>query len=78
MTTGYVVNLDNGHNGWCVEILRGVTYCGEVFDRSEEKVGIFAVERSEDHPHCQFCFDCHKADSFALRDAARARMEGSA
>jgi hypothetical protein len=53
-------------------------YCGEVFDRAEKKVGIFAVERSEDHPHCQFCFDCHNADSFALRDAARARMEGAA
>ncbi|WP_238593356.1 hypothetical protein [Natronobacterium lacisalsi] len=31
MTTGYVVNLDNGHDGYCVESLAGVTYCGETF-----------------------------------------------
>jgi hypothetical protein len=78
MTTGYVVDLDNGHDGWCVEILRGVTYCGEVFDRRDEQVGIFAVGRSEGHPHDKRCFDCYNANSFALREAARARTGVSA
>lgn len=76
--TGLVVNLDNGHNGWCVEIAPGAAYCGETFDRAEERVGIFAVERPPDHPHCTFCFECGKVDTRQLRKAARNRMEGSA
>jgi hypothetical protein len=67
MTTGFVIQLDNGHNGWCVESLRGVTYCGVTFDPDD-------VEREpyRHGPSCHdmLCFDCSKADSRRVRGAA--------
>lgn len=71
MTTGRVVNLDNGHGGICVEALRGVTYCGETFDPEDHDLELFAVHRDEGHPHCMFCFECSKFDSRKLRTAVR-------
>lgn len=72
MTTGFVVDFNNGHGGYCVEILRGVTYCGGTFDVEVVDREIFQVEgRDADHPHSHLCFDCSKADSRAVRGAAR-------
>ncbi|WP_226479183.1 hypothetical protein [Natrinema amylolyticum] len=71
MTTGYVVNLDNGHNGYCVESLLGVTYCGETFDPTAVERELYAVDRGHDHPHNMLCFDCSKADSRKVRGAVR-------
>ena len=71
MTTGYVVHLDNGHNGYCVESLEGVTYCGETFALEDHDRELYAVDRDEDHPHSYLCFDCSKADSRAIRGSVR-------
>ncbi|CAI49713.1 uncharacterized protein NP_7068A (plasmid) [Natronomonas pharaonis DSM 2160] len=72
MTTGYVVNLDNGHNGFCVESLLGVTHCGETFDRDAVELETFTIDgRDGDHPHSQLCYECSKVDSVALRDSVR-------
>jgi hypothetical protein len=71
VTTGYVVNLENGHNGWCVESLRGVTFCGETFDPDAVEREPYAVNRGDGHPHNSLCFDCSKADSRCVRGAAR-------
>jgi hypothetical protein len=71
MTTGYVVNLDNGHGGWCVEILRGVTYCGETFDPEAVAREPYALDRGDEHPHNLLCFECSKVDGRRLRGAAR-------
>lgn len=73
MTTGYVVNLDNGHNGYCVEVLAGVTKCGETFERGEVDLEVFETERGPDHPHSKLCFDCSKADARKVRAAADER-----
>lgn len=74
MTTGYVVNLDNGHSGYCVESLVGVTYCSETFDPEEFDREVYAVDRDADHPHNTLCFDCSKADSRRVRGAARGEL----
>ena len=71
MTTGYVVNLDNGHGGYCVESLVGVTYCGETFDPETIERERYVIGREEGHPHNMLCFDCSKANSRTLRGAAR-------
>jgi len=71
VTTGYVVDLDNGHNGYCVESLVGVTYCGETFDPSAVDRELYAIDRGEDHPHNYLCFDCSKADSRKICGAVR-------
>ncbi|QCC60734.1 hypothetical protein NP511_01975 [Natrinema thermotolerans] len=71
MTTGYVVDLDNGHNGYCVESLVGVTYCGETFDPAAVDRELYAIDRGEDHPHNYLCYDCSKADSRKIRGAVR-------
>ena len=71
MTTGYVVNLDNGHGGWCVESFFGITYCGERFDVDEVDREPYAVDRGDDHPHNTLCFDCSKADTRCVRGAAQ-------
>jgi len=71
VTTGYVVNLDNGHNGYCVESLIGVTYCGRTFDPKAVERELYAVDRGHDHPHNKLCFDCSKADSRKVRGAVR-------
>ena len=67
MTTGFVVQLDNGHNGWCVESLRGVAYCGETFDPDDVEREVY---RHGDSCHDSLCFDCSKADSRRVRGAA--------
>ncbi|WP_265112302.1 hypothetical protein [Halosolutus halophilus] len=71
MTTGYVVNLDNGHNGYCFEVLRGITYCGCTFDPETVERERYAIGRDDDHPHTTLCFDCSKADTRKVRGAAR-------
>ncbi|AFZ74537.1 hypothetical protein [Natronobacterium gregoryi] len=71
MTTGYVVNLENGHDGYCVESLVGVTYCGETFNPETVDREPYAVNRDKDHPHSMLCFDCSKANSRTLRNTAR-------
>ena len=71
MTTGFVVNLDNGHSGWCVESFRGFTYCGKRFDATAVEREVYAVGRESGHPHDTLCFDCATVDSHALRGAAR-------
>ena len=71
VTTGYVVNLDNGHDGWCVESFPGFTYCGEQFDLNTANRELRAVDRGEDHPQNYLCYDCSKADSRAVRGAAQ-------
>jgi len=73
MTTGRVVNLQNGHNGVCVEVLRGVTFCGTTFDPSTVEIEQFTVDesRGKNHRHSVFCFDCSKFDTSKLRRAAR-------
>lgn len=71
MTTGYVVNLDNGHNGYCVENLIGVTYCGRTFDPEDVDRKLYAINRGHDHPHNTLCFDCSKADSRKVHGAVR-------
>jgi hypothetical protein len=67
VTTGYVVQLDNGHNGWCVESLRGVAYCGATYDPEEVKREPY---RHGESCHDYLCIDCHKADSRKVRGAA--------
>ncbi|MDJ1431479.1 hypothetical protein [Halostagnicola sp. A-GB9-2] len=74
MTTGYVVNLDNGHNGYCVEIIPGVTYCGGMFSPAAVDREVYAIGRDEDHPHNYLCYDCSKADSRRVRGAARGEI----
>ncbi|SEW10538.1 hypothetical protein [Natrinema salifodinae] len=76
MTTGYVVNLENGHNGYCVESLIGVTYCGEAFDPTTVERELYAVDRGHDHPHNTLCFDCSKVDSRTVRGAVRGVLKG--
>ncbi|SEP98263.1 hypothetical protein [Natrinema salaciae] len=76
MTTGYVVNLDNGHNGDCVESLLDVTYYGETFDPEAANRELRAVDRSHDHPHNTLCFDCSMADSRKVRGAVRGELTG--
>lgn len=72
MTTGYVINLDNGHNGYCIESLRCVTFCGETFDPTEVEREPYTIEgRDENHRHAYLCYDCSKADSSCVRGAAR-------
>ncbi|OVE83294.1 hypothetical protein [Natronolimnobius baerhuensis] len=71
MTTGYVVNLDNGHNGYCFESLVGLTYCGRTFDPEAVDRELYAIGRDEEHPHNTLCFDCSKADSRKVRGAVR-------
>ncbi|MCU4743483.1 hypothetical protein [Natronoglomus mannanivorans] len=71
MTTGYVVNLDNGHNGFCFESLLGVTYCGETFDPNTTQRELYAVDRDGDHPHNTLCFDCSKVDARTVRGTVR-------
>ncbi|WP_455448291.1 hypothetical protein [Natrinema thermotolerans] len=71
MTTGYVVDLDNGHNGYCVEIIPGITYCGEIYSPSSHDREPYAIDRGEDHPHNYLCYDCSKADSRKVRGAVR-------
>lgn len=71
MTTGYVADLDNGHNGYCIESLVGVTYCGRTFDPEDVERELYAVDRDHDHPHNMLCFNCSKADSRKVRGAVR-------
>lgn len=71
MTTGNVVDLDNGHDGYCVEVIPGLTYCGESYSPSSVERETYAIERSEDHAHNLLCFRCSQSDSRALRAAAR-------
>lgn len=72
MTTGYVVDLANGHGGYCIEILQGVTACGARIPGDADRE-VYAVERGHEHAHNSLCFDCSKTDSRALREAARER-----
>ncbi|AXR79013.1 hypothetical protein [Natrarchaeobaculum sulfurireducens] len=74
MTTGYVVNLENGHDGYCIESLVGVTFCGETFDPTTDEREVYAIDRSEDHPHTYLCFDCSRANARHVRGAARGEM----
>ncbi|MDJ1433543.1 hypothetical protein [Halostagnicola sp. A-GB9-2] len=74
MTTGHVVNLDIGHNGFCVESLIGVTYCGRTFDPENHEREVYVVDRNSDHPHNSLCFDCSKANSHRVRGAVRGEM----
>ncbi|MFW5905381.1 MAG: hypothetical protein ACOCUO_00875 [archaeon] len=71
MTTGYVVNLENGHDGWCVESIPGLTYCGQVYAPSQVEREVYALDRGDDHPHNCLCFDCQSSDSREVRSAAR-------
>lgn len=77
MTTGRVVDLNNGHSGYCVEILTGVTYCGETFDTGAIEPEWYAVGRDPDHRHNTLCFECSKVDSRVLRGAVRTSTEVS-
>ncbi|ADB63978.1 hypothetical protein Htur_5091 (plasmid) [Haloterrigena turkmenica DSM 5511] len=74
MTTGYVVNLENGHNGYCFESLLGVTYCGTTFDPATADRELYAIGRDDDHPHNMLCFDCSKADTRTVRGAVRGEL----
>ena len=72
MTSGYVVNLDDGHDGWCIESIAGLTLCGQIYAPSEVEREIYATERGDQHPHNTLCIDCHRLnDSHELREAAR-------
>lgn len=68
--TGRVVDLPNGHNGYCIVIGPGLCYCGETFDPQQVSPEIYAVDRGDDHPHNYLCIDCHKCNSRKLRAAA--------
>lgn len=73
MTTGFVVQLADGHSGYCVESFRGITYCGERFDPTAVEREVYAVDERIDthHRHSTLCADCARVDSRALRGAAR-------
>ncbi|MDJ1430447.1 hypothetical protein [Halostagnicola sp. A-GB9-2] len=74
MTTGYVVNLGNGHNGFCVEGLVGFTYCGRTFDPEAVDRELYSIGRDADHPHNYLCYDCSKANSRRVRGAVRGEI----